>query len=125
MSDNRPIGVFDSGLGGLTVVKELARLMPKERIAYLGDTARCPYGGRSDDTIKQFGREDAEFLMTKDMKMLIVACNTVSSVALEEVKKVVKDIPVIGVVMPGCKVHGISYCNRKDWSYRYQCNCKG
>ena len=80
MSDKRPIGVFDSGLGGLTVVKELFRLMPEEKVVYLGDTARCPYGGRSDETIQNFGIQDARFLKSMDIKLLIVACNTVSSV---------------------------------------------
>jgi glutamate racemase len=103
MSDTRPIGVFDSGLGGLTVVKELLRLMPGESIIYLGDTARCPYGGRSDETIKCFGIQNARFLLKQDIKMLIVACNTVSSVALGEITKEVKEIPVIGVVIPGAK----------------------
>ena len=103
MSDSRPIGVFDSGLGGLTVVREISRIMPNERVVYLGDTARCPYGGRSNDTIIQFGVEDTKFLLTKDIKMLIVACNTVSSVALKQIRDVVKGIPVIGVVLPGCK----------------------
>ncbi len=103
MSDGRPIGVFDSGLGGLTVVKELFRLMPNEQIIYLGDTARCPYGGRSNETIESFGIQDASFLESKDIKLLIVACNTVSSVALEKVREQVGEIPVIGVVLPGCK----------------------
>ena len=103
MSDERPIGVFDSGLGGLTVVKELFRLMPQEKVVYLGDTARCPYGGRSDETIINFGIQDARFLESMDIKLLIVACNTVSSVALEKVRETVEEIPVIGVVLPGCK----------------------
>jgi glutamate racemase len=103
MNDERPIGVFDSGLGGLTVVKELYRLMPQEKVVYLGDTARCPYGGRSDETIISFGNQDARFLESMDIKLLIVACNTVSSVALEQVRKAVEEIPVIGVVLPGCK----------------------
>lgn len=103
MSDERPIGVFDSGLGGLTVVRELLRLMPHERIVYLGDTARCPYGNRSHETIQGFAIQDARFLVSMDIKMLIVACNTVSSVALDQVRKCVEEIPVIGVVNPGCK----------------------
>ncbi len=103
MSDDRAIGVFDSGLGGLTVVKELLRLMPYEQIIYLGDTARCPYGGRSDETIKEFSAQDTRFLTAKDIKMLIVACNTASSVALDHIKAHVEEIPVIGVVLPGCK----------------------
>ncbi len=103
MFDARPIGMFDSGIGGLTVAKELFARMPGERIIYLGDTARCPYGGRSEETIKTFGMQDARFLMSKDIKMLIVACNTVSSVALDHIQKEVSDIPVIGVVVPGAR----------------------
>src|SRR5664279_1621803 len=113
MSDNRPIGVFDSGLGGLTVVRELKRLMPGERIIYLGDTARCPYGGRSEDTIKSFGMQDARFLMEQDIKILIVACNTVSSVALDHIERNIKDIPVIGVVMPGARAAVLRTAERK------------
>lgn len=103
MSDDRHIGIFDSGLGGLTVAKEIIRQMPNESIAYLGDTARCPYGSRSDETIMQFGLEDTEFLTAQNIKMLIVACNTVSSVALETIQSKVTDIPVIGVIKPACK----------------------
>jgi glutamate racemase len=103
MSDERAIGVFDSGLGGLTVVRELFRLMPHERVVYLGDTARVPYGGRSEEAIARYGIQNTRFLMSMDIKMLIVACNTVSSVALEQVRAQVEDIPVIGVVIPGCK----------------------
>ncbi|MCL2220110.1 MAG: glutamate racemase [Chitinispirillia bacterium] len=103
MNDNRPIGVFDSGLGGLTVAKEIFRLMPNERIIYLGDTARVPYGGKSEETIRRFGLQDAKVLMDKDVKMLIVACNTVSSVAMDYLQTHIKDIPVIGVVLPGAR----------------------
>jgi glutamate racemase len=103
MSDPRPIGMFDSGMGGLTVVKELLACMPGERLVYLGDTARYPYGGRSDETIRTFGLEDARFLLTRDIKMLIVACNTVSSVALDDIQHECNEIPVIGVVAPGAR----------------------
>jgi glutamate racemase len=113
MSDRRPIGVFDSGLGGLTVVRELKRLMPGERIIYLGDTARCPYGGRSEETIKTFGMQDARFLMEHDIKLLIVACNTVSSVALDHIERNIKEIPVIGVVMPGARAAVLRTAERK------------
>jgi glutamate racemase len=113
MNDSRPIGVFDSGLGGLTVVKELTRLMPGERIVYLGDTARCPYGGRSEDTIRAFGLQDALFLMEQDIKVLIVACNTVSSVALDHIEKTIRDIPVIGVVMPGARAAVLRTAEKK------------
>jgi len=113
VSDARPIGVFDSGLGGLTVVREIMRLMPNERVVYLGDTARCPYGGRSDQTIKVFGAQDAQFLMSMDIKMLIVACNTVSSVALDHVRDLVQEIPAIGVVLPGCKAAVLRTAEKK------------
>jgi glutamate racemase len=103
MIDARPIGMFDSGVGGLTVAKEIFACMPGEKVIYLGDTARYPYGGRSDETIKTFGLQDARFLMSKDIKMLIVACNTVSSVALDVIQKEINDIPVIGVVTPGAR----------------------
>jgi glutamate racemase len=93
MSDARPIGMFDSGIGGLTVAKEVFACMP----------ARCPYGGRSEETIRAFGLQNARFLMSKDIKMLIVACNTVSSVALDHIQKEVNEIPVIGVVAPGAR----------------------
>ena len=83
MADNRPIGVFDSGLGGLTVVKELCRYMPDENIVYFGDTGRVPYGTRSRDTIRRYAREDEEFLLKQDVKLIIAACGTVSSVAAD------------------------------------------
>jgi glutamate racemase len=103
MSDPRPIGMFDSGLGGLTVAREVFRCMPGETVLYLGDTARCPYGGRSEETIRTFGMQDARFLVEQDIKMLIVACNTVSSVALDYVRAEINDIPVVGVVQPGAR----------------------
>jgi glutamate racemase len=103
MSDPRAIGMFDSGIGGLTVAKEIFTCMPGERLVYLGDTARCPYGGRSEETIKTFGLQDARFLLSMDIKMLIVACNTVSSVAIDHIRQEVNEIPVIGVVAPGAR----------------------
>ncbi len=103
MSDSRPIGVFDSGLGGLTVVYELRELLPQEEIIYLGDTLRCPYGGRSIEAIKTFSHEVVQFLLNQNVKMIIVACNTVSAVALDEIIALAGDIPVVGVVQPGCK----------------------
>jgi glutamate racemase len=103
MSDPRPIGMFDSGLGGLTVAREVFRSMPGETVLYLGDTARCPYGGRSEETIRTFGIQDARFLMEQDIKMLIVACNTVSSVALDYIRQEINEIPVVGVVLPGAR----------------------
>ena len=103
MSDSRPIGVFDSGLGGLTVAKEIFRQMPGERIIYLGDTARVPYGSKSEEAIRRFAIQDAKVLMDMDIKLLIAACNTVSSVAMEYLEERVGDIPVIGVVKPGAR----------------------
>lgn len=83
MSNSRPIGVFDSGLGGLTVVKELNRLLPNEDIIYFGDTGRVPYGNRSNETIKRYAKEDENFLLQQDVKAIIAACGTVSAVAAD------------------------------------------
>ena len=79
-----PIGVFDSGIGGLTVVKQLKKIIPDEHLVYFGDTARIPYGTRSKNLIKQYALEDARFLLQYDIKMLVVACNTASSTALPQ-----------------------------------------
>ena len=95
-----PIGVFDSGLGGLTVAREIMRLLPQEDIVYFGDTARVPYGSKSKDTIVYFSRQIVRFLQTKNVKAIVVACNTASALALDEVEKEI-DIPMIGVVKPG------------------------
>jgi glutamate racemase len=113
VGDSRPIGVFDSGLGGLTVAKEIFRLMPFERIVYLGDTARVPYGGKSEDAIRRFGLQDARVLLEHGVKMLIVACNTVSSVALDYLERRIKDIPVIGVVLPGARAAAMRSADRR------------
>jgi len=94
------IGVFDSGIGGLTVVRELKKVLPNERIIYLGDTARVPYGNRSPETVIRYSRENTRFLMEHGIKLLVVACNTASSVALKELKRNVP-VDVIGVVEPG------------------------
>ncbi len=94
-----PIGVFDSGLGGLTAVRELMRLLPGENIVYFGDTARVPYGSRSEDTIRAFASQDLRFLLSQDVKAVLVACGTVSSVALPELQRMTS-VPVIGVVGP-------------------------
>jgi glutamate racemase len=102
MSDARPIGVFDSGIGGLTVVKALRNLLPNETICYLGDTARVPYGPKSPETVQRYASELAEMLMRKDAKALVVACNTVSSVALPLLKTKFW-VPVIGVIEPGAR----------------------
>src|SRR5512133_823110 len=102
MSDSRPIGVFDSGIGGLTVVKALRDLLPNENIFYLGDTARVPYGPKSPDTVQRYALELAHMLMQKNTKALVVACNTVSSVALPLLTRKFP-VPVIGVIEPGAR----------------------
>jgi glutamate racemase len=102
MSEPRPIGVFDSGIGGLTVVKALRDLLPNENIHYLGDTARVPYGPKSPETVQRYAVELAEMLMRKNAKALVVACNTVSSVALPLLAKNFP-VPVIGVIEPGAR----------------------
>ena len=97
--DRRPIGIFDSGLGGLTAVRELTALLPGEDIIYFGDTSRVPYGSRSRDTIIQYARQDVAFLRSFDLKAILIACNTVSSTAME-VLEAENSIPMIGVVAP-------------------------
>ena len=103
MEKDKAIGVFDSGIGGLTVVREIMRNIPDERIIYFGDTARLPYGNKSRETIIRFSRQILHFLQTRDVKALVIACNTASALALETIQKEV-DIPIIGVVKPGAKV---------------------
>ncbi len=97
--DPRPIGVFDSGLGGLTALRELARLMPEEDLVYFGDTGRVPYGGRSRDTIVRYARQDVAFLRSFDPKAVVIACGTVSATALDILREE-NDVPVFGVVEP-------------------------
>lgn len=100
--DNRPIGVFDSGVGGLTTVRRMHEIMPNENIIFFGDTGRVPYGTRSAETITRYTRQDVSFLRTFDIKAIVVACNTVSAVALETVAAEI-DVPMIGVVWPACR----------------------
>jgi len=101
-SSKSPIGVFDSGIGGLTVAKSLFEILPNENIIYLGDTARLPYGTKSKETVTKYSIEITKFLLNKNVKMVVVACNTASSVALQYLKKLT-DVPVIGVIRPGAK----------------------
>lgn len=96
------IGVFDSGIGGLTVVKELMRQLPGEDIVYLGDTAHLPYGTKSADTIIRFTLDNILFLLKQNVKLIVIACNTASSLALEEVRQHFR-IPIIGVIQPGAR----------------------
>jgi glutamate racemase len=97
-----PIGVFDSGLGGLTVFKALARLMPEESLVYFGDTAHVPYGSKSPEAIARYSTEVARFLAGRGIKLLVVACNTSSAWALPAIRRAVK-VPVIGVIEPGAR----------------------
>ena len=100
--DNRPIGVFDSGLGGLTAVKALRRLLPGEDLIYFGDTARVPYGGRSRETLLKYARQDIAFLRSFDLKAVLIACGTVTSTSLDTLRKE-NNLPVLGVVEPSCR----------------------
>lgn len=97
-----PIGVFDSGIGGLTVVRALMKQLPRENIVYYGDTARVPYGTKSPQVIREYAAQDADFLVSQGIKMLVVACNTVSAVALDIVQKRAR-VPVVGVIIPGAR----------------------
>jgi len=99
---NNPIGIFDSGIGGLTVLKEIAGLLPRENTVYLGDTARVPYGNKSKDTVVRYSFENARFLVGHHIKLLVIACNTASAFALEDIKDALT-LPVIGVIEPGAK----------------------
>lgn len=96
MADNRPIGVFDSGLGGLTVLKELEKTLPNESFVYFGDTGRVPYGSRSNETIISYARQDENFLLSKGVKYIVAACGTVSAVAADTAKEL--PVPFMGVV---------------------------
>ncbi|MBS3943869.1 MAG: glutamate racemase [Melioribacter sp.] len=103
MDRTNPIGFFDSGIGGLTVVKAVSQLLPNENIVYFGDTARVPYGSKSNDTVVEYSLQAANFLLRKNIKLLVVACNTASSVALKDLKRFLT-IPVIGMIEPGSKL---------------------
>ncbi len=97
---NAPIGVFDSGVGGLTVAREIMRNLPNEKIVYFGDTARVPYGSKSRNTVLRYSRQIVHFLQTQEVKAIVIACNTASALALDTIEKEI-DIPIIGVVKPG------------------------
>ena len=111
--DNRPIGFFDSGIGGLTSVTHIMRTLPDERIIFYGDTARTPYGSKSPDTIKQFTLQIGDFLVKNDVKMIVIACNTVSATCLETLREKYPDIPVIGVISPTAK-ESVKLCTPED-----------
>ena len=101
--DNRLIGFFDSGLGGLTSIPHLKRLLPKEKIIYFGDTARTPYGSKAVSTIRTFATQIADFLVSKDVKMIVIACNTVSSTCLEMLREKFPDVSIVGIIDPAAK----------------------
>ena len=103
-----PIGVFDSGVGGLTVAREIFRNLPNEKIIYYGDTARVPYGNKSADTIKRYSRQITRFLLSKDVKAIVIACNTATSAAVKDLRATFPDIPIIGMepaVKPAVLAH--------------------
>lgn len=100
-SRNQPIGIFDSGMGGLTVMKAMSALLPNEALVYLGDTARLPYGSKSPETVKRYAVQCARALMRFDIKMLVIACNTASATALDDLSRALAPTPVIGVIEPG------------------------
>jgi len=102
-TDPRPVGIFDSGLGGLCAVREALKILPGEDIVYFGDSGRVPYGSRSYDIIKKYSRQDINFLISKNVKMILVSCGTVSSVAINDLKETFPDTPITGVVEPACE----------------------
>ncbi|MFH1994941.1 MAG: glutamate racemase [Nitrospinota bacterium] len=113
MSDKSSgIGIFDSGVGGLTVLQSIKKRLPKETLIYFGDTARVPYGTKSAETVTKFARQDIHFLMSQGVKMIVAACNTASALALDTLKKEI-DIPIIGVIEPGAKGAVAASLNKK------------
>lgn len=117
---SKPIGVFDSGVGGLTVLKEIKKTLPYEDLIYLGDTRNFPYGSKKKEEIIKYAIDNAEFLISQNVKMIVIACGTATSQALEELKKKY-DIPIIGIIEPTIsyiKTLNLtqirSYCNRRD-----------
>ena len=112
MSDSRAIGFFDSGVGGLTVLREVVRRMPAESTIYLGDNARTPYGPRSDDEVRRFSAECLDELAARDVKAIVVACNTSSAVALPMLR-LRYSLPILGVVRPGASAAALATRNRR------------
>ncbi len=118
--DNRPIGVFDSGVGGLTVLREIKRALPYEDLIYLGDTLNFPYGSKKKEEIIKYAIDNTEFLISQNVKQIVIACGTATSQALEELKEKY-DIPIIGIIEPTISyikelnLNQIrSYCDRRD-----------
>lgn len=111
--DNRPIGFFDSGLGGLTCIPPLMKKLPDERIIYFGDTARTPYGSKATTTIKRFSAEIAGFLVKSGVKMIVIACNTVSATCVDELRRRFPQIPILGIIEPAARCVAES-CTQED-----------
>lgn len=110
--DQRPVGVFDSGVGGLTAVRELRKLLPSENIIYFGDSSRVPYGGRSPEILLKYARQDIHFLRSFDIKAILVACGTVSTTCLPTLQRE-NDLPILGVVEPACRrAVSVTKCGR-------------
>lgn len=109
---DRPLGVFDSGVGGLTVVKEIRKVLPGEDIIYLGDTARCPYGPKPLNQVRKFAIEISDYLVGQNVKALVVACNTASAAALTEIKERYAGMTVVGVIIPGARA-AVKYTKNK------------
>ena len=110
--DNRPIGVFDSGFGGLTVAREIIKLLPEENIIYFGDTANCPYGPREPEEVRSFVLNICSWLISQNVKMIVIACNTATAAGLEAAQKAF-DVPIIGVVEPGARAAARATHNRR------------
>ena len=112
MSDPRPIGVFDSGVGGMTVLREIVRRLPAESTIYLGDNARTPYGTRTDDEVRRFSTESVDALVDRDVKAVVIACNTSTAVALGDLRRRY-DLPILGVIRPGASASVLATRNRR------------
>lgn len=108
-----PIGIFDSGVGGLTVLRAVRERLPAEHLVYLGDTARVPYGNKSAATIERYAVEDAQFLLSKGVKMIVVACNTASALAAPALRAQFPDVPVLGMIGPGARAAVAATQNRR------------
>lgn len=113
INKNSAIGVFDSGMGGLTVLRALKTALPQESFIYLGDTARLPYGTKSKDTVRQYAVQMARILVERQIKALVIACNTATTAALEHLQTILADIPVLGVVTPGAMVAASVSLNKR------------